>query len=400
MHTQGWQIDKSSLPLLLEACRQSANATPFGSGEVINYSGTSGQSHGSPVDERRKITASSSMDVYCFNREHLDADIDELESELVLSPSSVLKEGVLPSKCLLNVNSIAYLQIYTALSAGISPKALAVKHLRTARSHLESVQSLLSALSLQRSSLSVALSNLDRHRTAKQGGAEAFELFASPLLSSYARLLATYTPAMQLVLKIKILPTLLSSNNSPSNTIGANGSRRMASAGSPAVETSILHQRSTSTPIKSASPTATTTLKDRFLGDYVSREKFDTVYNGCLKTYEGMQAAFTQLNALLAGVAEGGEELLMEFAAGNLDDLEDCEKDSLEACNRVEDVVSDVERGISPLFSSRTQSLILGCLAPDKDAEADTFAELAVLETESRERLLYLVARKVSLHYS
>ena len=91
MHTQGWQIDQSSLPLLLEACRK---ATPSGSGEVINRSGDVS----SPLDERRRATATSSTDVYCFDREHLDADPDELESELVLSPSSFLKEGVLPSE--------------------------------------------------------------------------------------------------------------------------------------------------------------------------------------------------------------------------------------------------------------------------------------------------------------
>ena len=118
--------------------------------------------------------------------------------------------------------------------------------------------------------------------------------------------------------------------------------------------------------------------KDRTLGDYISREKFDSVYSNCSKTYTGMIGAFTQLNNLLGAVADGGEELLMEFAAGNLDDLEDCEKDSLESVNRVEELCKGLDD------------------APDKEAEQDMCSELAVLETESRERLLYLVARKVN----
>ena len=137
-----------------------------------------------------------------------------------------------------------------------------------------------------------------------------------------------------------------------------------------------LHHRSASTPIKLASSSTNTSAKDRFLSDYISKDRFETIRDNCAKVYDSMQDAFLQLNQILASVGAGAEDLLVDFASNNLDDLEDCEKDSIEACSRVESVVALIDK------------------TPDQDAQADLFSELSVLEQESRERLLYLVARK------
>ena len=177
-----------------------------------------------------------------------------------------------------------YCQGSTEYDTNSIPPDYAATHYKVAQRNLATTNDLLSDLSNQRSALSVALANLDRHRTSKQGGVEAFELFASPLLSSQATLLALYQPCLDLVYKIKVHPALLSV---PSSSLGglSASSRRTASAASPSLTPDstapTLHHRSSSATHTST----TTTVKDRFLGDYVSREKIGQVKDVCAKVY-------------------------------------------------------------------------------------------------------------------
>lgn len=76
----------------------------------------------------------------------------------------------------------------------------------------------------------------------------------------------------------------------------------------------------------------------------------------------------------------GAAHLRSEFEADNLDDLSDCLKDSEEAHSRTQALVSTLDE-----VRAKDQ---------DDEHQADIFAELALLEREFRERILYLVARK------
>lgn len=91
---------------------------------------------------------------------------------------------------------------------------------------------------------------------------------------------------------------------------------------------------------------------------------------------DDVQAKFAQLHALLEDVHAGALHLRSEYDSDNLDDLVDCSRDSEEAHVRTMSLVDTV------------------AATDDEEHRADIFAELALLERECRERILYLVARK------
>ena len=82
MHTRGWQIDDTSLPAFLEECKQQRSASSSAVGTSIHQDGSASSS----------VLKARRADIYCFNRDHLDADPDELEQDLMLSSTSFLRD--------------------------------------------------------------------------------------------------------------------------------------------------------------------------------------------------------------------------------------------------------------------------------------------------------------------
>jgi autophagy-related protein 11 len=351
MHQQGWQLDDASLLALLAELRNE------GSGELSM--------------SRSRASSAHAVFVFAFNRDHLDADLDALEHEMHLNRSQVLPDPMLPRKPALWSLAHQRSSSRQAFDATQDARQLATAHAQSAARYLDMVRNLLDSLRFQRQSLQVAIANLERHQASKQGGAEMFTLVATPQLERYAALLDAYAQHMDLISKIKVLPSLVSNSSAHSSVIGE---RRIASESpsSPNVQAGPSH-------VRSSSAHQLPTFKERYLSIYVHKAKIDTVKDGCSKVYADLQERFGLLKEVLAGVAEGTETLLADFQADNLDDLEYCEKDSLAAKERVDAVGRAMQ--------------LLG--AQDDEAFADGFAELVILETEFRERILYLVARKV-----
>lgn len=356
MHKQGWQIDDASLEHLLPANKSLVHVAE------ADTSASRSQSR-SPSND------ADAEEIYCFNRDHLDADPDELEAELTLTASSVLREPPITEYALQD------------------PSNLAQAHLNASSNHLSSLKSLLYALTLQRAALGVALSNLDNHLKGKLGGFETFELFASPLLTSYDGLLKAYEPALDLLGKIQVHPNLVSATHpTPSNSRRQSSEDPSSSKG---------HARGASGGSNAPRPN-----HSRWLSDYVSKDKIAIVKDQCGSAYrkriqqlqmpvsfsdaqtqpvaptDDVQSKFTHLHTLLEEVHAGASHLRSEYESDNLDDLADCSRDSEEAHQRTKSLVDALAN------------------VDDEEHQADIFAELALLEREFRERILYLVARK------
>lgn len=127
---------------------------------------------------------------------------------------------------------------------------------------------LLQAIHNQHSAIGVAIANLRRHYAGKQGGAEAFELFASPLLSDYRDLLDSYEAGWNAIAHVRVHPALLS--------------------GRP---------------------------QDKVLADYVNKEKMQTIRETCARDFADLQTRFQNLRGLLSAVAKGADELAAEHEA-------------------------------------------------------------------------------------
>lgn len=234
MHQQGWQIDDKSLSHLLQP----------NSASLVHLSPASSQ---------------TTPEIFCFNRDHLDTEFDELEAELTLTASSFLSEPPLP-----------------APDATHSVHQLAQAHARTSQAHLTNLQRLLHSLSLQRDALGAALLNLDNHLKGKQGGFDTFELFATPLLQNYAALLKAYDPALTLLGRIHVHPNLMASASTTSSGTTPSNSRRQSSDGQP---------QPNATHARLASNASTSSTTSRWLAEYVSKDKIAIVRDQCSAVY-------------------------------------------------------------------------------------------------------------------
>lgn len=261
MHKQGWQIDDQSLDHLL--ANSVVRISPSGS----TSNGSLGSTSRQPDDSN--ASSASTQDIFCFNRDHLEADFDELEAELTLTASSILRDPPLPD--------------YSAIGHDDPSAApnLARAYAKTSQSHLDHLQQLLFSLQLQRTALGVALSNLDNHLKGKQGGFDTFELFASPLLDNYNSLLQSYKPSLNLLGQIQVHPQLLMGTSSSAQASHARrSSPEQSNAGTVSPGPSA-HGR-----LPSAASTASGAAgQTRKLSEYVSKDKIAIVKDQCSSAY-------------------------------------------------------------------------------------------------------------------
>ncbi|BGP24458.1 autophagy-related protein 11 [Rhodotorula toruloides] len=228
--------------------------------------------------------------IYVFDREHLDADPEEVAAALVVTEEAVLTEPPL------------------------NPEDPLHSHRSLSLHNLQTLHALISAIQLQHASLALALSNLYRVNT---GTASSFSLFlesAQPTMERYEALLTGWEESMDAVGKVAIVAGLL---------------MRHASSGS------FGHAREGST---SSVPQPE---KQRYLGDYVSTDKMLAVRDGCAKVLAELKLRSEALRATLDGVVAGTEAVQADLEATKLEmqDLEACQHDAEQGHMRIEELV-------------------------------------------------------------
>ncbi|GAA5903685.1 hypothetical protein JCM5296_002118 [Sporobolomyces johnsonii] len=286
-----------------------------------------GQGQGQGARERR---------VYVFDRDHLDADPDEVARLLAVTDEMVLGEPPL------------------------NPEDPLPSHLSLSHHNLTTLRALISSIELQRASLALALSNLHRVNT---GTSSSFALFleaARPNLERYERLLAGWEEAMGAVGRVAVVAGLLMRGGGTSASASASAS---AGAG---------HAREGSA-VSAGGPE-----KQRFLGDYVSSEKMLAVRDGCAKVLAELKLRTDGLQATLNDVVTNTEAVQadLEAMSHDLEDLDACEQDAEHGHMRIEELVRAGEQMTDP-------ELLAQC-----------FEELSVCDAEHRDRIRFLVERK------
>lgn len=128
---------------------------------------------------------------------------------------------------------------------------------------------LIHAIRSQHGAVSTALLNLARHTGGKQETIKAYSLFASPLMSSYAEMLESYSANISLVSKVKVSPKL----RPPAD------------------------------------------IQDRTMIQYINEKRMEGVRDGCAKTLDQLAHKNGDLEQVLKLLSDGTGQLEEEHAA-------------------------------------------------------------------------------------
>lgn len=326
MHPNGRQVDRDSLALLLQD-NNNAEDSDKGKGK--------GKDKDNDNDKDDQI-------VYLFDREVLTLDLDSQEGYELLNVLSSDIDHVLNDvgndgesrrslACPKSSTHVLVELIIHALPLPLPPLYTRDPHV-TADRQFDASMDFIQCIRHQHLALTAALHNLERHRGGRQEAITAYNHFASPLLTKYKDLLAVYPACMALVSKVRV-------------------SAKMQT-----------------------SPSANTPAKERFLSDFVSRDKMENVRDGCQRTLDEIMTKHSDLEKLLKDVAEGTDKLKIDKDERfHVDDLVECEHDATEAHARVRHLLSRPE--------------------PRTDEDED---ELDTILDECVARLRFLVERRVS----
>ncbi|GAA6027326.1 hypothetical protein JCM8097_002595 [Rhodosporidiobolus ruineniae] len=266
--------------------------------------------------------------IYVFDRDHLDADPEKVADALSIEEEQVLTEPPL------------------------NPEDPLPSHLSLSLHNLGTLRALIASIHLQYSSLSLALSNLHRVNTGTQASFELFLESANPAMERYERLLEGWEGAMDAVGKVSVVAGLLvrggqGGGHERDGSMGAGG-------GGSVVE------------------------KQRFLGDYVSRDKMLAVRDGCAKVLAELKLRTETLQSTLNEAIAGTEAVQadLELTSRDLGDLEICDQDAEHAHLQIEELVQAMEDMTDP------------------NLLAQHFDHLSGLDAEHRDRIRWLVQRK------
>ncbi|GAA6064622.1 hypothetical protein JCM10212_006067 [Sporobolomyces blumeae] len=288
--------------------------------------------------------------VYVFDREHLDADPEQVAFGLRLDEDMVLHEPPL------------------------NPEDPLSSHLSLSLHNLSTLRALTSSITYQRSSLSSALSNLHRVNT---GTLSSFSLYlesAEPSLTRYENLLNGWEANMEAIKRVAIVHGLLVRGGSGSSSVTATGTA-IANASGNGMGLGLGHQREAST---AGAASRSGEEKQRFLGDYVSSEKMAAVRDGCAKVLAELRMRTEALQVTLDDVMANAEAVQADLDATSrdLEDLEVCEQDAEHGHLRIEELVQ------------------AGETMTDPELFAQCFEELSVCDAEHRDRIRFLIERK------
>ncbi|GAA5870633.1 hypothetical protein JCM3774_001708 [Rhodotorula dairenensis] len=297
------------------APRPADDRSPTGS--VVLRGSTSGSGLGAGADPGARR-------IYVFDRDHLDSDPDEVAAALAVTEDMVLGEPPL------------------------NPEDPLPSHLSLSQHNLFTLHALVTSIHLQIDSLTLALANL---RRVNSGTTCSFSLFlesAQPALQKYERLLAGWEGAMDAVGKVAVISGLLTrtagATAGNASTVGVGGGQD----------------------------------KQRYLGDYVSREKMLAVRDGCAKVLAELKLRTEGLQATLDTVTSATEavEGELDITKSDLLDLEACTQDAEQGHLRIEELVH------------------AGSEMTDPELLEQCFAELSHADAEHRDRIRFLVERK------
>ncbi|GAA5848045.1 hypothetical protein JCM9279_007426 [Rhodotorula babjevae] len=303
-----------------------------------------GQTQGSTAALTRSgVRRGGERRIYVFDREHLDADPDEVANALAISEDQVLTEPPL------------------------NPEDPLTSHLSLSHHNLATLRALISSIQLQHASLALALSNLHRVNT---GTSSSFALFlegAQPTLERYEALLGGWEAAMDAVSKVGVVAGLLTRGTSAA---GAS----VTSAGQGQVQGHVRDGSSGSAVAARGGGDD----KQRVLGDYVSRDKMLAVRDGCAKVLAELKMRSESLQATLDEVVGATQAVQadLEATSHDLQDLEACEHDAEQGHIRIEELVQAGEHMTDPVLL------------------AQCFEELTVCDAEHRDRIRFLIERK------
>ncbi|GAA5848864.1 hypothetical protein JCM3766R1_003343 [Sporobolomyces carnicolor] len=293
--------------------------------------------------------------LYVFDREHLDADPEVVADSLRIQEDMVLNEPPL------------------------NPEDPLTSHLSLSLHNLATLRALTSSIRHQRSSLSLALSNLHRVNSGTQSSFDLYLETANPMIERFERLLDQWEDNMDSIKKVRVVNGLLVRNTN-------NGNHSVSTIQGGGGGGGGQHQRESSTggggqgsAFRGASgPPAAPEEKQRFLGDYVSGEKMMAVRDGCAKVLGEVRIRTEALQVTLEQVLSKAQvvEADLEATSRDLEDLEACEQDAEHGHLRIEELVHAGE--------SMTDSSLL----------AQCFEELSVCDAEHRDRIRFLIERK------
>lgn len=192
-----------------------------------------------------------------FDREHLDADPDIVAQSLAITEDQLLGEAPL-GRASFELQSSPRFST-KALSTNICYVSTAqdplTSHIALSHHNLSTLRALIHSISLQRASLQLALSNLHRVMTGTSTSFSVFLESATPSYTEWGALLQGWEGAMDAVSRVVVVQGLLGKG----------------------------HSRDGSTGLGLGSGLGTPKEKERFLGDYVSRDKMLAVKDGCEK---------------------------------------------------------------------------------------------------------------------
>lgn len=240
--------------------------------------------------------------LYVFDREHLDADPEVVADSLRIQEDMVLNEPPLNRKllplCPMSLSpsrrapridsSFFFLSFFpfgfVSLFFASPAEDPLTSHLSLSLHNLATLRALTSSIRHQRSSLSLALSNLHRVNSGTQSSFDLYLETANPMIERFERLLDQWEDNMDSIKKVRVVNGLLVRNTN-------NGNHSVSTIQGGGGGGGGQHQRESSTggggqgsAFRGASgPPAAPEEKQRFLGDYVSGEKMMAVRDGCAK---------------------------------------------------------------------------------------------------------------------
>lgn len=126
-------------------------------------------------------------------------------------------------------------------------------HIGLSLHNLDTLRALIHSISLQRASLQLALSNLNRVMTGTSTSFSVFLEATTPNIERWTKLLEGWEDAMEAISKVQVVGGLLGRGGAGHARDGSTASSGMGKE------------------------------KERYLGDYVSRDKMLAVRDGCAK---------------------------------------------------------------------------------------------------------------------
>ncbi|SCZ99570.1 BZ3500_MvSof-1268-A1-R1_Chr3-1g06109 [Microbotryum saponariae] len=313
--------------------------------------------------------------IYVFDREHLDADPEVVANGLAITEQQVLTE------------------------APLEPQDPLHSHIGLSLHHLDSVHSLIHSIALQHASLHLALSNLHRVNTGTHASLQVYLDSTQPNLQTWQGLLESWEDSMIAIGKVGVVSALLG--------------KRGTGLGSSSVNS---------------------TAQERYLGDYVSRDKMGAVKEGCKRVLgKSLQSRVAPRAGLVTMLTEEVcvhpddlvsrtqsmqatvDDVLAETAvvqtefdatSRDMEDLDACAHDAEMGHQRIEELVRASEESELnsdphvPTPRRPTHAIINSSAVQDPTLTDQCFEELTVLDSEHRNRIRFLVQHKNAMtHY-